>query len=1559
MAYYGVDVRTPIFYRQSFASALETQSSKTYARLTHTPVIAEHLPRGAASGARIAQYGTTRLRSLEELEKLLHIILDDAGAKPLANPLGISTREPGAEECERTVLSPSSLARVQAAQPSAAGPLTRAGKAELHNVSSPANESLSNVGDSYLYSQNNNNSTSHTSRAGVTQAHANSALASSTARKMPRSVSFPPESNGVTPRKQRGSAGDPAAGESRSTQVWHWLRGWVWRGVPPSTATSAANPREDVGFNASASTRPYRREHTTINLNTHTTSAAATMPVGSQPLPPSRNAATTASAGVPMWVRAAFTPAAAALAAATVDSSNNKDSNLNANNYSSIVSRRNAARSHRAPSAQDALIGAVGEREEEEENSEEAASMPTLRDDDHDSSGMPLNGGVSGFYSAPLSANLNGETSGKRTSQKRNKNTTDDTAWQASAALHVSQNEDASSQSTQSPHGGRSAADASSSSPSHLDDPSLRRWRRQTSSNGGQDGSLEDTLRNSVRTDVPNANSNNNNNGSTSSPPPPPSEGHTQGNSSGSAKDASNSNNNINVDDGSGHSAALTEQSKRPSSRKGQPPLPATSMLGTPSTTLGSTKTQPFNESSSGDKSNSVTVSAKPDANDTEHPVSSAKAASAGATPAASAYTKDQINACNTSTTSDRHDLATASSSFTATHHGGPWHSNTNGNSGGVSGVMPVELPQPQPRITTQHSVASHNTAGTTALMRWDRHAYAVELVGWLHLIVWVRCQVIHFLRDLSGVQGFVAWSAWYWSWAQEHTRQAAFHQALSSRRFWRGLWARGLSAQLSEVQYETSGHMFTLKNEFRLIVSYIGAAYTSLEQLNSMILQIQHQCEMTTSPMAAAAAAAAARSCVANNCGGGGGGGVSVTTIPDLNSSVNRAYALGRRDLLSPQSSIFWSPAPVTMVADDFSPLAPRPRDYVEGRAEALANPYGVQRSAFDDAAGVSTSAAAAAAEQDSVNETAVVEAAEEVEAAAALHVLDRLRSAVWSMLQEQRDMFRGNVRQLEVLESNDYFGWPGDVGHVEGRTNVNLSTTHATGLPMYAESVLFNASPVNETLLGSSSMRLHEATRLQGEDRDGQEPGFNGGSGGGEGANRPVTARDGAVALLLCVQDSRRLVLRLKTLVQRAHNPPASRHWQRIVVAAAATMPPFIWLYRKTPTELIALARGRYHLAQQIVKSYLLEPIAQLKESLFYVRPGVEDRRGAFERDAVSLANIIRDFHEDMYPNMPQDRLEQMRDVTLDRLRAGVGDPEGFGLIEQQYRHSLRHPIRSAIFGDLPRILLIQLSYQALEMSRVANGVDEVLEGNDLNFKVMALLPVFAAGSLFVMWGFFRYRANYKPIRMRMKLLWRSLFRVISFAGSGQQMLPPFIRGLAQHGETNLNPSSPAAAAQFPRRAVASNGVERTPGRGQSTSNHNTKIGTSRGRSTTRVGAGAATPPSANVWRGKGDARYVEEVDPAHFTGSSEDDDTSSMAASVNTRDDAASARQLNNYEQGMVLLLSHVIRSLAAEYLRSYEYFHELVEDLNDLESVQSSRHQRLATLERMRATHASLF
>nr|CAJ2479960.1 unnamed protein product [Leishmania braziliensis] len=1377
---HGVDVRTPIFYCHSFANALEAQSGKVYACLTHTPLIAEHLPRGAVSGALIEQYAAAHLHTLEDLEKLLRTILDETSSSNAGlYRTPASTCEDGGGELNTNILSQPSALLPRGTAPAEVG-VSGEEAATVDSRPLRGDADTRRVQPSYPCEGGE--------CTAVHEAHTSPC-------KLPRSVSFTADPSRTAPsiaaarfNTPEGSAATGDSVRGTAPQLWERLSRWVRR---LHRRGSLLFLKDKV---LSADGQARRPDSVPAAPLPHWNSSISVGAVVAN-----STVARVWRSRVPEWVRAAFAPT----------------STLAATPVSTSISAAQSVRWLHPP--------------------------------------VPVHS-VSPCGSATVSQRV----------ETRQKTSPDAVAITQSSRLL----------STRDLYDGNNTGDG-------------RDHQEDCNDGGAASSHLTQMPRKYTRG-------------------PFPMESGAARMSLGiqSIPEAFTST--------ASHTNVCKKANTSTADARWEHPTysPSKMMSMSPTATCGVTE------------------------NGTNPPVSPPPTAASlgdvhGTRPNDSGVRGEHFD--ERALLLQRHDgggsrasggAVDTSSDLRSARHSNSFNHPWNG--------ADAQAPQVQSSAT----FALRRSTSVTNCR--DKHAYAVELTGWLHLLVWVRWQVIHFLRDLSGVQSFVAWSAWYWSWAQEHPRQAAFHQALSSASFWRGLWSHGLHAKLNHVQYEISRHMFTLKSVFQLIVSYIGAAYRALEQLNTLVMQVQRSCEVMMSPMAAAVSAPVVRAPAAAV-------GSNFTASPVLTNDANahRGGGGGGDDFNSNPNSMFWSPVMAGMSGGG-SPL-------VHGPRSRAGSPHRASQSSFVGAAAPATPYTHHGLDDESEHKSATSVLEEEAEAASPLHGMDELRRAVWSMLQELKAMLCPDGLPLDVLGGSDQvrFPWSGGGGIGGGPSVAGLPTATTArpeaqgGLHQSRENALLGVSTLGEAASAAhpSGLRVHFA--------EGGAPGTHGGSEVSGG--RQASVREGARVLLQCVQCSRLLLRRLTVVVQRAHSPPASRHWKRIIVATATIVPPFIWVYTKSPAELAAIARQTVMVGRWMLQSYVIGPAKQLRESLFYVRPGVEDRRGAVERDAVSLANVIRDFHEDMYPNMPLKRLEELRQRTFERLRAGVADPDGMGLIDEQYRHSVRHPIRSILFGDLPRIMLIQLSYQALEVSRVANGIDEVLEGNDINFKIMAMMPVFLAGGLLATWSLLRYRSKYKPVRLRMKLLWRSLFRVISFADNGQGLVLPYLRITAQQHGTRHHTDPTALVVDVPH-AQTNLAVAVDHPRSRRLRRHMRSavaaVGTILGSSL----------PSRNVEQlGSGG---MCDTDATAFSESRSDSESPSDE-SRNATWDAAPARQLNNYEQGMVLLLSHVMRCMAAEYLRSYAFFHELMEDLNDLESVQSTRYQRLETLKRMRATHTYFF
>ncbi|KAH9593091.1 Nuclear control of ATP synthase 2 [Trypanosoma melophagium] len=237
------------------------------------------------------------------------------------------------------------------------------------------------------------------------------------------------------------------------------------------------------------------------------------------------------------------------------------------------------------------------------------------------------------------------------------------------------------------------------------------------------------------------------------------------------------------------------------------------------------------------------------------------------------------------------------------------------------------------------------------------------------------------------------------------------------------------------------------------------------------------------------------------------------------------------------------------------------------------------------------------------------------------------------------------------------------------------------------------------------------------------------------------------------------------LQESIQTNHIPPSPIRWRRLLLTSCTVLPALMWMCGKSTAELRRTALAAHAVLRGLWENYVVVPVREIRHSLFGGRPGVVERRRTLEMEMASVANIIRDYHEDYYPNSSEAELRELRENTFAHLRTGVvADDAGYALINRHYETALRHPFRSAIFGNLLRLMLIQLTYQQLEVMRVVNGTDEVLEGNDLNFKFMAMVPVCVLFGVVMLAALQKRRAKLRPVNHQLRMYWRAVHRVVT---------------------------------------------------------------------------------------------------------------------------------------------------------------------------------------------------
>lgn len=402
------------------------------------------------------------------------------------------------------------------------------------------------------------------------------------------------------------------------------------------------------------------------------------------------------------------------------------------------------------------------------------------------------------------------------------------------------------------------------------------------------------------------------------------------------------------------------------------------------------------------------------------------------------------------------------------------------------------------------------------------------------------------------------------------------------------------------------------------------------------------------------------------------------------------------------------------------------------------------------------------------------------------------------------------------------------------------------------------------------------------------------------------------------------------------KIYSPPLLASHARLVLLSSSLLTIVLTiLLRYTPEDVYQTFSYSNHMALQLFHLYGVLPAKSILESLLYSRPGVDTRIAAFRKEAKALAQTITDYHADYVTSMNSFDLEQLHHNTYDALIRGDIEEEGFRRINEHYQHSLRHPLRGLIYGHLPRLLLIRMSMQALEITRVVNGIDEVLDSNRLNFQVMTIIPIFAVGLFCAGWFWWKWKRTITPVHLQLRLRWREVHRILNEEIPRSPDCSHSLRRQRAHAESQTGDD-------------CNSSIYRTPITGVSL-----KLKTSL--------QSPPTLPQAEISEEKisglpyvsalGEGERVPKVHPVVSFPSNKlgrDEEYSPISYSS----------YLNNYEQGLLLLSVHEMRIATKWFLQNYNLYEELLDDLEMIESDSLSRHHRLEVLHRMRITHKFL-
>ncbi|KAF0852175.1 mitochondrial Complex V (CV) Nca2 regulatory protein (Atp6 and Atp8 expression) [Andalucia godoyi] len=223
------------------------------------------------------------------------------------------------------------------------------------------------------------------------------------------------------------------------------------------------------------------------------------------------------------------------------------------------------------------------------------------------------------------------------------------------------------------------------------------------------------------------------------------------------------------------------------------------------------------------------------------------------------------------------------------------------------------------------------------------------------------------------------------------------------------------------------------------------------------------------------------------------------------------------------------------------------------------------------------------------------------------------------------------------------------------------------------------------------------------------------------------------GQLVLLLDEVDK---VLDVTRELLHVHRPPSHfrRHWLFYVVFFGTATYGICQAY-KHAEQLQSWTQEAKEALSRFFREHVYDPLHNLYEFVRYDKHKALIDQSSVDLSEEALRNMVKDFVRDS-----SDPLKQVK-FTVESVENSVSEGQLLAPIVEAYEGEIRHPIRNLAFGDLPRLILIQIQKQKLDVERTLLALDHLLRNNEINLELVAMTPAFLVVS-FLMYQVLTYR-------------------------------------------------------------------------------------------------------------------------------------------------------------------------------------------------------------------------
>jgi len=186
--------------------------------------------------------------------------------------------------------------------------------------------------------------------------------------------------------------------------------------------------------------------------------------------------------------------------------------------------------------------------------------------------------------------------------------------------------------------------------------------------------------------------------------------------------------------------------------------------------------------------------------------------------------------------------------------------------------------------------------------------------------------------------------------------------------------------------------------------------------------------------------------------------------------------------------------------------------------------------------------------------------------------------------------------------------------------------------------------------------------------------------------------------------------------------------KNWLNLALYVTAALFARKTIYRIDPQVIWQASFNLMSAGSNLLRNWVMLPLMEIWDTVRYSRSKIRiTNQLTLQQDVEALHRMVHQYHAD-------------RNLI-------TNDINDFSAVLRDYEKYIKSPVKSAIYGDLIRLILIQVQKGKVDLGEAMLSLDKLLRSNELNFELLAVIPVL--GVLYLSWQ--RVRSVWNDFRGR----------------------------------------------------------------------------------------------------------------------------------------------------------------------------------------------------------------